>query len=174
MPEIKHAVGVPAGKAGTINHIGAMIFHRREQPWIIPRIIFEVGVLHQHDVTGRRSKTGPQRRALPSISIMQDSLDSVIGGERLYQFPATVGGAVVHQNNLGRHRHVLHTRHNLGKRANFVIHRNNNADDHAGRSRRNFDWYFAIKPTLLESQQCHCVRAKCARRHSAGLVAHLC
>ena len=134
MPEIKHAVGVPAGEAGTIDHIGVVMLHRRKQPWIIPRIIFKVGVLHQHDVTGRRSKTGPQRRALPSISVMQDSLDSVIGGERLHQFPAAVTRAVVHQNNLGRYRHVLYTRHNLGKRANFVIHRNNNADDHTGRS----------------------------------------
>ena len=52
-----HSVRAAAGETGAVNNIGLPGLDRRQQGRVIPRIIFKIGILDQHDVTGDVSST---------------------------------------------------------------------------------------------------------------------
>ena len=67
VPEIDDPVGVAAGKARAKNDVGLAIDNGLDEPRVLIRIVFEVGVLHEHDVAGRGGKPGAQCGALALV-----------------------------------------------------------------------------------------------------------
>ena len=67
VPKKEHPVRAAAGETSAVDHIGQPFFNRLDQRRIILRIIFEIGILNQHDFPGHMAERGFQRRALALI-----------------------------------------------------------------------------------------------------------
>ena len=74
VPEIDHAVGVAAHEARAEDDVGLAVEDRLEQPRVFLRVVFEVGVLHDHDVAGGGGEAGAQRGALAPVDFVVDDL----------------------------------------------------------------------------------------------------
>ena len=67
VPEKHHPVRAAAEEARAKDHVRVAVEDRPQQVRILPRIVFEVGVLDQDDVTRGRGEPGPQSRALALV-----------------------------------------------------------------------------------------------------------
>ena len=62
----------PAQKSGTVHDISETFVYRLEKPKVIARVIFEVCVLHNHDLTPRFFKATAQSGTFAAISVLKD------------------------------------------------------------------------------------------------------
>src|SRR5436190_1659669 len=62
----------PAEKSRTILHVGAPIDDWLKQSRVIARIVFEVRVLYQHDISRCLCKTAPQGRSLALVRRLKE------------------------------------------------------------------------------------------------------
>src|SRR5260370_9295790 len=70
--------------------------NRLEQSWIIGRVIFEIGVLHQNHIASSSGEAGPERRAFAAIAGL---INDLIDHRRNFFFQkllSSISGGVVH------------------------------------------------------------------------------
>ena len=64
-------------------HEGAPVgAHGLEQAVVVRKVVFEIGVLDEHDVAGSRLEAGPNRGPLPARAVLPDHMH-VMGGGKL-------------------------------------------------------------------------------------------
>src|ERR1700689_2861291 len=66
MPEVVYALRTTE-KPGAIYHVRSAIHNRLQQLWIIHGVVFEIGNLNQHDVSGCFRKSAAQSGALSLV-----------------------------------------------------------------------------------------------------------
>src|SRR5258707_2675951 len=71
MPKVMHALR-PAEKSRAIHHVGAPIDDWLEQNTVVARIVFQVRILHQYDLSGSLGKPSPQRRAFALVWCLKE------------------------------------------------------------------------------------------------------
>ena len=102
MPIVEHAVRL-SEKAGAEDHIGPAIEQRCEELGILPGVVFEIGILHDHDVAGGGGEACPQRGPLAGIPLMQAEREVGPRGDMLGEpLPCAIRRAVVHDDDLHR------------------------------------------------------------------------
>ena len=62
VPEVEDAASAAAQEARAVHDVGVALGDRGEQLEVLHRVVFEVGVLHDHDVAGRVAESRPRRR----------------------------------------------------------------------------------------------------------------
>ena len=72
VPEVEHAVRLAADEARAEHDVGLALEDRLHQPRVLARVVFEVGVLDDDHVAGRRGESRAQRGAFALILLMQD------------------------------------------------------------------------------------------------------
>ncbi len=99
MPEEKDSPGFTPDKARPVHHVGLPIQDRREQFWILPRIIFQIGVLDQDDISPGLRNAGEKRRPLALIPGLKQ--DFAVSPIRLLRedFPRAVCRTVIHDDD---------------------------------------------------------------------------
>ena len=149
MPEIVDALRATQ-KTRAIHDVGAPFENRCEQLLIIPRIIFEIGVLHQDDVAARLCKTPAQGCTFPAIPILKQEADflqsksssTVLDGDLtltrglglfkcLQQGACAVCGTIIDDENFLLERGSLNARQHLFYEGVFVVDRNYDRELHA-------------------------------------------
>ena len=73
VPEIMHALW-PAQKSRAVHHVRAPVNDWLQQNLVITRVVFQVRVLHQHDISCHLLKTTPQRRSLSLVRRLEAEL----------------------------------------------------------------------------------------------------
>src|ERR1035438_9788710 len=74
MPEKLNSDGFSA-KTRTVDHIGCSLLNRGDQSTEIPRIVFEVRVLDNGDLSRRQRNPRANRRPLAPIDLLKMNLD---------------------------------------------------------------------------------------------------
>src|ERR1044071_7768662 len=74
VPEIQHAVRLRAHEARAEHHVRLALHDRDEELREFVRVVFEVGVLHDHHVARSGADPGAKRRALALVVLVQDEL----------------------------------------------------------------------------------------------------
>ena len=77
VPEKKHAVRAAAVKRDPVNHVGLSRLDRLQQAWIILRIVFQVGILNDHDITGDMAKRSVERSSLTLVVRLKKNFDLI-------------------------------------------------------------------------------------------------
>ncbi len=114
--------------AHAVDHVGLAGGQRRDERRQVARIVFEVGVLDYHELTGRGRQRRPDRRPFPAITPVPQQLHAGGSGQLAQYRIGAVGGAVVHHDDLHGQRHLLHISNHLFDRARFVEHRNDDGE----------------------------------------------
>jgi hypothetical protein len=100
VPEKENPFALPSREARPINHVGLFSQDRGKQFRVLLRIIFKVGILDEDDVPSRMGKACAQGRSFALVPVMEknfaDSSSSVI----LKDFPRTVRGKIVDDDDL--------------------------------------------------------------------------
>lgn len=84
--------------ARTIDHLRPALQDRLDQAGIVPRVVFEVGILGDDDVAGHVRQGGADGRALAEVARMAQQ--PAAAGVSLQRMPRAVGGAVIHDDDL--------------------------------------------------------------------------
>src|SRR5271154_4737218 len=71
MPEVVHTLGATK-KPGSINDVRSSIHNRLQQLWIIQGVIFEIGILNQHNVAGCFRKSASQSGTFSLIRSLEE------------------------------------------------------------------------------------------------------
>src|SRR5947208_3596648 len=71
VPEVQHAMGSAAKETRPINHISFALYERGKQCGIVLRIVFEIRVLNDHEITGSFLYPTPKRRTLTHVARLQ-------------------------------------------------------------------------------------------------------
>jgi hypothetical protein len=79
-------MGLPAHEPRAEDDVGAVLQDRLDDPTVFHRVVFEVGVLDDHDVARRLPEAGPQGGSLAHVPRLQDQAGS--------EFRADVGQQV--------------------------------------------------------------------------------
>src|ERR1700728_1722820 len=82
MPEVMHSLRA-AQKARTVNDVGASVKHRFQQPWVVLRVVLQVGILNQDDVSNSGLKSRSQSRSFSPIPVLKQKMDVLQREERL-------------------------------------------------------------------------------------------
>ncbi len=118
-----------AKKARAKHHVDPTVGDRPDQLIIIVWIIFQIGILDNHDVAGDVRERRFQRSSFTLIAGLKENLEPV---ERitvarvcllqpLENFPAAILGAVVDKNDFLRDLDGTHAPHHFLQRAFLVI-----------------------------------------------------
>src|SRR5262245_41689126 len=99
MPKEKDAVGTTQ-EARSIHHIGLVRQYRLDQSGILRRIVLEVGILDNDDVSRYRIEAGPQRGSFPHIARLKNDLQVSGGTKFLKDFAGAIRRTVVHNDDL--------------------------------------------------------------------------
>ncbi len=124
MPKKQHPVRAAARETRAIDHIGQPFFDRLEQRRIVRRIIFQVGILNQHDFAGHMAERGFERRALALIARLEKNSDLIewilrpliLFLQARENLTAPILRAIVDENDLLRHRKRAHSAHDFLQR----------------------------------------------------------
>jgi len=97
MPEIQHTMCFTTDQPGSVYNVSFSIKDGLQQFWVIRRVILQVGILDQNDVSRARSKTGTQRCALATIMFMkqQTYFPSLTGRDFLQPLTRSIRRKVV-------------------------------------------------------------------------------
>jgi hypothetical protein len=133
VPEVEDPPG-RAGEAGAVHDVGPPLEDGGEELRIVPRVVLEIRVLHQHDVAGRLGEAAPERRALALVGVLVEHADLVLlvgrsEAPRLGELglqPAeivagAVLGAIVDDDDLLRNRRRLDALEDLREREPLVV-----------------------------------------------------
>ena len=121
VPEKQHPVRVAAGEARAVDHVGVVLEDRRDQPRVVGRVVFQVGVLDDDDVAGRRRDASACRSTLAAVVRLEDGAVDAVGERAAQQLDAAVGRAVVDHDDLKpRHGGAADPGDQLGDRGGLV------------------------------------------------------
>src|SRR5260221_8069 len=142
VPEIVHALW-PAQESRSVDHVRAPVHDRLQQFRIVPRVVFQIRVLHQHDLARDLRKSPPQCRAFSPIFLLKEKSQilqrcrvAAVARRRgrfarplqllhLFQhLPCSIRRKIVHQDNFLPRRIVYHTPQQFFQRVFFVVNRN--------------------------------------------------
>ncbi len=95
-------MGLAAGEAGPINDVRFALENGLDQFWIFRRVVFEVGVLNNHEIAGRGPNTRAQRCAFPAVPVVKENPvnKSTWGDVALELIGCSVGGAIIDDDDL--------------------------------------------------------------------------
>ena len=129
MPEVEHPVWFAADKTGAVNHIRLILQNRLNQFGILRRIIFQIGILDDDDISGYLLKPGPESRPFSLVFLPVDHLADQRFQISLQNIPGTVGGKIIHNDNFFlniRKRDFTHPLNNFSDKVFFVVNRYDN------------------------------------------------
>ena len=134
MPVVEHAVRLPE-KAGAKDDVGPAVEQGRQELGILPRVVFEIGILHDHDVSGGSCEACSQGGALAGIPVVQAEPDVRPRGDMLREpLPRAIRRAVVHDDDFHRQPVGQRGGHDaiecLRDQRPFVVDRDDNAQFH--------------------------------------------
>src|SRR5216684_3862135 len=137
----------PAKKSRAIYHVRPSVDDRPEQDTIITRVVFQVCILHQHDLSGCLRKPASQRRSLALVRCLKEEpqipqLDLVASilcrrefisiclprRHVLQNLPRSVRRAIIHDDHFLAHFGVQHSPQDFIDRRFLVV--NGNHDRH--------------------------------------------
>ena len=99
MPEVHHAVRPATHEPGPKHNIGTIFENRFKKDGILTRVVLEVGVLNDNQVTRSCLKTHSQRCSFPKIPFLQHEPVDPPWRFRFEKFSCPIGRSVVHNNN---------------------------------------------------------------------------
>ena len=117
MPVIQHAMRLISEESATENDVRFALNDRSQKTRILRRIVFQVGVLNDDDVSAGGFKSGANRRSFAPVLLVEDELEFVPRISRrgllirlkLLQLVASpVAAAIVNQHDLFAKRHGSH------------------------------------------------------------------
>src|SRR5664280_1563412 len=122
VPEIDYPVRLGANETRAKNDIGLTVEDGLDQLGIFPRVVFQIGVLDEHDVTGDGGEPGPERGALAAINLVINDLVHQRRNLRAQKVPRAISRAVVNDDDLlFRDRRGANTVDDLADRLGFVV-----------------------------------------------------
>jgi len=105
VPEIEHAVFVRADEAGAEDGVRLAAENGLEKRGIVGGIVFEVGVLDEHDVRRGFADARSQGSTLALVALVPVQADALLGGRGTRQdLECAICGTVIH------HPHFSHAR----------------------------------------------------------------
>src|SRR4051794_15790977 len=107
MPEIEHAMAF-TDETRTKHNIGPIIENRLNEPRILGRIVFQVGILYENHIASRMFETFTESGALALIERLIENADVVIA-ELLEHRAGAIGGKVINDDDFLGNRHRLDT-----------------------------------------------------------------
>ena len=113
-----------ADEARAVHHVGLVFEDRLEQPRILGRVVFEVGVLHDDHVAGRAAEALTQRGALALVVRLVENANVALGLQFFKDGARAVGAAIFDDDDLFRDRHSPHAPHHLADPSLLVVDRN--------------------------------------------------
>ena len=132
VPEVEHAVAL-ADEARAEDHVGLVLEDRLHQLRILGRIVFQVGVLHEHHVAGGVLEAFAQGRALALVhwsGRRRGRRRSCF--ELLQDVARAVGAAIVDDDDFLGDRHGLHAADHFADPAFLVVDRDDDRELEAG------------------------------------------
>src|SRR5713226_889113 len=137
----------PAKKSRAIYHVRPSVDDRPEQDTIITRVVFQVCILHQHDLSGCLRKPASQRRSLALVRCLKEEpqipqLDLVASilcrrefisiclprRHVLQNLPRSVRRAIIHDDHFLAHFGVQHSPQDLIDCRFLVVNGNHDRD----------------------------------------------
>jgi len=99
MPEINHAMRSAAQEPRTEHNVGTILQNRRNKDGVFTRIILQIGVLNDYQVTRSCLETSTQSCAFPEIAFLQHDLIDPPGRFFFEKFSCSIGRSVIHNDN---------------------------------------------------------------------------
>jgi hypothetical protein len=125
---------------GAVDHVRFTLQNRPYQVWILPRVVLEIGILDEHDVTAGGLESRPHRRSLAPVLRMLDigEIDLATLAKLLEELTGTICRTVIDDDDLDFHA-LLHRGRgdpleDLLDSLLLVVHRDQNGELHAGGS----------------------------------------
>ena len=129
VPEIQHAVLVRADEAGAEDGVRLAAENGLEQRGVVCGIVFEVGVLDEHDVRRGFADAGSQGSALAMVALVPVQADSLLGRRCVCQhFECAICGTIIHHHHFGHARLCEHQLQNSLHSGPFVEGRHDDRD----------------------------------------------
>ena len=137
VPEVEHAVLVRADEAGAEDGVCLAAENGLEQRGVVCGIVFEVGVLDEHDVRRGFADAGSQGGTFSLIALVPVQADSLLGRRCICQhFECAICGAIIHHHHFGHAGLCEHQPQNGLHSGSFVEDRHNHRDIGIGGRRR--------------------------------------
>ncbi len=109
VPEIEYAVLMRAVESGAEDGVRLAAENGLEQRGVVGGIVFEVGVLDEHDVRRGFADAGSQGSAFALIALVPVQADALLGRRRVCQhFECAIFGTVIHHHHFGHARLCEH------------------------------------------------------------------
>ncbi len=94
-----HPVCVAARKAGTKNHVRLAFQDRRHEAGVFPWVVFQIRVLHDDTISGRRAEPRSQSRSLALVALVKNDFVHQRADFAIEYLARVVGGGVVDNND---------------------------------------------------------------------------
>ena len=98
MPEHDHTARATQ-ETRTIHHVGYPFFERPEQDRVVARIVFEIGILDEQDLTLGSVKACAYSCALTLILLMQNNTDFILAVHFFQQVTRAINRAIIDQHD---------------------------------------------------------------------------
>src|SRR6266478_4974650 len=106
MPKIKHPMAF-ADKSRAVDHVRSILDDRLNEPRILGRGVFQIGVLDDDHVSGGMSESLPEGRPFTAIMFVKEN-SNLIARHLAENFAGPIGAAVVDQNDFLGDGHLAH------------------------------------------------------------------
>lgn len=132
VPIVQDAVLAVSEETAAVHDIGPALNDRLQELRVFVGVVFQVGVLYDHDVAGCLSEAGAQCRALALVHVVELQRDAVERirlvrlRQRFHDFPGIVMAAVVYQDDLLSNGHFRYGLQKNRQGLLFVV----DGDDH--------------------------------------------
>ena len=122
-------MSLPAGESRSVHDVRTPVENRLEQTRVVARVIFQIGVLNQHDIAGRALEALAQSGTLALVDRLEMHDDVLVRPSVLdlgIELERTVGRTVVHKDDLSIQTGIdgEHLREQLLERSDLVVDRN--------------------------------------------------
>ena len=109
VPEIEHAVLVRADEAGAEDGVRLAAENGLEQRGVVRRVVFEVGVLDEHDVRRGFADASSQGGTFALVAVVPVQADPLLGRRCICQhFECAICGTIIHHHYFGHARLCEH------------------------------------------------------------------
>ena len=125
VPEIQHAL-IVAGESAAEDDVGQILDDWLNELRVLGRVVFEIGVLNDHRITGGRREASPQRGTLAAIRVVEQKLEIRLSVPAFQDLATSIGAAVVDEYDLGGNAGAADAFHQRFDRSALVVDRNHN------------------------------------------------
>ena len=127
MSEVEHAV-FHVKEARPVHHIRSGLINRTKKGFVVTRIVFKVGILHDDDIFCGCLKSNLERSTLTTVFWLKYNANLRVAVELFQDLPRTVGRAIIDDDDLLLSWSSFNAPHNLTNSLSLVKDGDYNAD----------------------------------------------